>query len=75
MLAALVIGLSILTSRAILLARELEDLKRAQIRQANMNMAFMVTGTVLSWPRTTMPRLSPTRMMSSPQASSARAVG
>jgi hypothetical protein len=47
-LVALVIGLFILASRAILLVREQEASKRAQIRQANMNMAVMVAGTVLS---------------------------
>src|SRR5262249_1507545 len=46
--AALVIWLVSMTSRTILLARELEASKRAQIRQANMNMAAMVAGTVLS---------------------------
>lgn len=48
LLVALLIGLLIWTLRSILLAQELEAAKRAQIRQANMNMATMVAGTVLS---------------------------
>jgi hypothetical protein len=47
-LVALVLGLFLFTARAIFFARDLEASKRAQIRQANMNMAAMVAGTVLS---------------------------
>jgi hypothetical protein len=47
-LVAVVLGLLILTSRAFLLTRELDVSKREQIRKANMNMAAMVAGSVLS---------------------------
>ena len=40
--------LAILTTRSVLLADELETTKRAQIQQANMNMAAMFAGMMLS---------------------------